>query len=80
MSAAANFSTDWDTNHAGYREIFNAALTGICANPNFFGPHMQQAPQAAVEFANEVVLAAIYGDAYVPPHDRTTAPNEWRCR
>jgi hypothetical protein len=49
----------WDTNHAGYRAIFNAALTGICANPAFFGPIMQQSPFAAVEFANSVVLAAI---------------------
>lgn len=46
-------------NHDGYREIFNAALTGICANPHFFGPLFQQSPQAAAEFARDVVAAAI---------------------
>lgn len=49
----------WDTNHAGYRAIFNAALTGITANPMFFGPIMQGSPTAAVEFAEGVVMAAI---------------------
>ena len=67
----STFSSDWNANHEGYRAIFNAALTGICANPNFFGPIMQQSPRAAVEFANEVVLAAIYGDKYIPPHARS---------
>ena len=57
--------TKWNTNHDGYRAIFNAALGGICANPNF-----QQYPEAVVEFANECVLAAIHGDQYVPPHKR----------
>lgn len=66
----AEFSTQWDSNHEGYRAIFNAALSGICANPNFFGSIMQQQPEAAVDFANEVVLAAIYGDKYVPPYRR----------
>lgn len=65
-----DFVPRWDTNHDGYRAIFNAALTGICANPNFFGHSFQGSPQAAVEFANEVTLAAIYGEAYVPPHER----------
>lgn len=63
--------TKWNTNHAGYRDIFNSALSGICANPHFFSALFQQSPQAAVEFANECVLAAIHGDAYVPPHART---------
>ncbi len=49
----------WNTNHDGYRSIFNAALTGIVANPNFYGPIMQGDPAAAVEFADKVVLAAI---------------------
>lgn len=49
----------WDTNHAGYRAIFNAALTGICANPAFFGAVMQGSPTAAVAFADEVVAAAL---------------------
>lgn len=35
--------------------IFCAALTGICANPAFFGPIMQQEPRAAVGFAAAVV-------------------------
>jgi hypothetical protein len=39
-----------------YRDVFCAALTGICANPHFFGPIMQQSPEAAVEFANSVAL------------------------
>lgn len=69
-----HFVPHWDSNHEGYRAIFNAALTGICANPNFFGPIMQQNPQAAVEFANEVTLVAIYGEKYVPPHNRGARP------
>lgn len=68
-----DFVPRWDNNHDGYRAIFNAALSGICANPNFFGPIMQQNPESAVDFANEVVLAAIYGPAYVPPHARRAA-------
>jgi hypothetical protein len=46
-------------NHSGYRAIFTAAVQGICANPHFFGPLLQQSPRAAVEFAREVVAAAI---------------------
>ena len=49
----------WDTNHAGYRAVFNAALTGILSNPAFFGAFMQGEPEAAIEFADRVVLAAI---------------------
>ncbi len=41
--------------------IFLAALQGICANPNFFGPIFQQSPNAAVEFAQACVRAA-YGN------------------
>jgi len=37
--------------------VFNAALTGICANPAFFGPIHQGSPVAAVEFASSVVFA-----------------------
>jgi len=40
--------------------VFCAALTGICANPQFFGPTFQQSPQAAVEFATEVVSIILY--------------------
>ena len=49
----------WNTNHAGYRDIFNAAVTGILANPAFFGPVFQGEPEAAVDFADLVVVAAI---------------------
>lgn len=68
------FTPHWDNNHEGYRAIFNAALTGICANPVFFDAIMQGQPEAAVEFANEVTLAAIYGEKYVPPHNRERLP------
>lgn len=70
MQNERQFSPTWDNNHDGYRAIFNAALSGICANPNFFGSTMQGAPEAAVHFANEVTLAAIYGDKYVPVYAR----------
>jgi len=49
----------WDTNHEGYRAIFNAALTGFIANKDFHSQVFQGSPQAAVEFADEVVVAAI---------------------
>ena len=71
-----DFVPRWNNNHEGYRAIFNAALAGICANPNFFGPTMQQDPVAAVNFANECVLVAIYGDAYMPPHQRAALSDE----
>lgn len=45
----------FEITHVGAMSTFNAALTGICANPAFFGPIMQQSPAAAVDFANEVV-------------------------
>lgn len=65
-----DFVPAWDSNHDGYLAIFNAALSGICANPNFFGSTMQGSPEAAVHFANEVTLATIYGEKYVPQHAR----------
>lgn len=37
--------------------VFCAALSGICANPAFFGPIFQQSPQAAVDFAMKTVIA-----------------------
>ena len=37
--------------------VFLAALTGVIANPGFFGAVMQGSPVAAVEFASEVVAA-----------------------
>lgn len=70
-----DFVPKWNTNHEGYRAIFNAALAGICANPNFFGATMQGDPRAAVDFANEATLAAIYGDQYVPPYERDGGSN-----
>lgn len=42
-------------NHEGYRQIFCAALTGIIANKDFSGPITQGCPEAAVEFAKQVV-------------------------
>lgn len=59
----------WDTNHEGYRAIFNAALTGFIANKDFHGPMSQGSPQAAVEFADEVVIAAIRL-SYLPKEPR----------
>ena len=46
-------------NHDGYRAIFNAALTGICANPAFFGAIYQGSPAGAVKFASDVLAAAL---------------------
>lgn len=51
--------TNWDTTHEGYRAIFMAALTGYIANKDFHGPISQGNPRAAVEFANQVFIAAI---------------------
>lgn len=42
-------------NHEGYRQIFCAALTGFIANKDFHGVYYQGSPEAAVEFAKEVV-------------------------
>lgn len=64
----------WNTNDAGLHEIFCAAITGICANPSFFGPLFQQHPDAAVEFADQVVLSALYHPALalqIKPKDGT---------
>lgn len=46
-------------NHDGYRDVFNAALSGICANPAFFGAQYQGSAAAAVEFALEVLRKAL---------------------
>lgn len=56
----------WDTNHAGYRDIFNAALPGVLANPHFYGPILQGSAEAAVAFADQVVMAAISADDAQP--------------
>jgi hypothetical protein len=50
----------WNTESEFAREVFCAALQGILANPGFFGPLFQQSPEAAVEFADQVVLRAVY--------------------
>lgn len=55
------------SNHEGYRAIFLAALQGIVANPNFFGPILQGEPASAVRFAQDVLAAAL---------QRKDAPNE----
>lgn len=49
---------DWH-NHEGYRAIFLAALTGITANPAFFGAIHQGEPRSAVKFAKDVLIAAL---------------------
>ena len=55
---AAKLPADWH-NHEGYRAIFLAALTGITANPQFFGPIYQGEPMGAVRFAERVLEAAL---------------------
>lgn len=50
----------WNTEGEFCRQVFLAAIQGICSNPNFFGQEFQQSPQAAVDFADAVVIAAIY--------------------
>lgn len=42
-----------------YASVFTAALSGICANPDFFGAVMQGSPKAAAEFAFQCVEAAM---------------------
>ncbi len=46
-------------NHPGYRDIFNAALTGFVANKDFHGPVSQGKPWAAVAFAYDTVREAV---------------------
>lgn len=53
-----SLSEQWH-NHEGYRAVFLAALTGITANPAFFGPIHQGEPASAVRFAKDVLAAAI---------------------
>lgn len=61
----------WDTNHEGLRQIFCAALTGICANPHFIDTHQFQGnPDAAVDFANKIVEAAVRCTV-APSHSET---------
>jgi len=42
-------------NHDGYRQIFCAALTGFISNKDFGGAVSQSQPDAAVDFAKQVV-------------------------
>lgn len=49
----------WNTQDRGLAQMFCAALQGITANPAFFGPVFQQSPTAAIQFADEVVMAFI---------------------
>jgi hypothetical protein len=53
-------SRPWNEDSEACRMVFTAALTGILANPNFFGSLFQQSPRAAVEFADQVVREAFY--------------------
>lgn len=46
--------------------VYLAALTGIIANPQFFGAIHQGSPTAAAEFASETV-AAVFGDDIAKP-------------
>jgi hypothetical protein len=67
----------WDTNHEGLRQIFCAALTGICANPHFLDTHQFQGePAAAVEFADKIVMEALKasGAIALTPQDTKVAP------
>lgn len=57
----------WDTNNEHLVRIFCAALSGITANPAFFGPIFQQSPEAAVEFANQCVIAQLRASATEAP-------------
>lgn len=66
----------WNTNSPACREIFCAALQGICANPSFFGALFQQSPQAAVEFADSVVIAAVYAEPKVKTTTEALAKGE----
>lgn len=64
----------WNTNHSGYREIFCAALTGICANPAFFGAGFQGDPSAAIQFADKIVIAAARSET-----EPTNLDRAWRA-
>lgn len=53
----------WNTNDAGLNAIFCAALTGFIANRYFHDAAFQGSPEAAVEFADSVVLSALQSEA-----------------
>jgi len=48
--------------------VYLAALTGIIANPGFFGPIHQGSPAAAADFASEAV-SRVFRDADAAPAD-----------
>jgi hypothetical protein len=52
----------WNEESEPCRQLFCAAIAGIIANPNFFSSIFPQGPRAAVEFADEVVRVAYYGE------------------
>ncbi len=54
-ASSAGLEAGWQSD-PGRIAVFAAALSGICANPAFFGPLMQQSPTAALDFA-EAALA-----------------------
>lgn len=53
--ATAKDARPWNTNSEGLRQIFCAALQGIIANPEFFGPEYQGRIDLAINFADSVV-------------------------
>jgi len=58
VSEPTPLPSDWH-NYEGLAAIFRAALQGICANPEFFGAIYQGSPRAAVDFAKDIVRAAL---------------------
>lgn len=58
---------DVDLANSDYRQIFCAALQGLCANPNVFGPYGQhQEAREAVRLALACTFHAITG-VEMPP-------------
>jgi len=66
------FKADQDERHGTLRdELAKAALTGIVANPEFFGPAMQGSPVAAAEFAVKCADALLAERARTPEETKT---------
>lgn len=58
LIARGELPDDW-YDYDAHRAIFLAALTGITANPAFFGAIHQGEPRSAVKFAKDVLIAAL---------------------
>ena len=66
----ANFIRPWDTNNAMLVQIYSAALAGLLANPVFFNSSIFQGePDAAVQFADQIVVASQASTARIPEDD-----------